>query len=72
MEIDECLPRPCENGGTCTDLVNGYHCDCLTDFEVWYMENTSICTLIFVNALSMQSIITTAYTCSRVSTVMLT
>ena len=34
MEIDECLPRPCENGGTCTDLVNGYRCDCPTDFEV--------------------------------------
>ena len=34
MEIDECLPRPCENGGTCTDLVNGYRCNCPTDFEV--------------------------------------
>ena len=41
MEIDECLPRPCENGGTCTDLVNGYHCNCPTDFEVWYTQCTS-------------------------------
>ena len=41
MEIDECLPRPCENGGTCTDLVNEYHCNCPTDFEVWYTQYTS-------------------------------
>ena len=34
MEIDECLPRPCENGGTCTDLVNGYHCNCSSEFSV--------------------------------------
>ena len=41
MEIDECLPRPCDNGGTCTDLVNGYHCNCPTDFEVLYTQYTS-------------------------------
>ena len=34
MEIDECLPHPCENGGTCTDLVNGYRCDCSSEFSV--------------------------------------
>ena len=34
VDIDECLPRPCENGGTCTDLVNGYRCDCGSEFMV--------------------------------------
>ena len=62
MEIDECLPRPCENGGTCTDLVNGYRCNCPTDFEVY-----GTCT-----TLNNLTIITTAYICFRVSTVMLT
>ena len=27
-EINECDPNPCENGGTCKDLENGYECDC--------------------------------------------
>ncbi|XP_041982769.1 cubilin-like [Aricia agestis] len=25
---DECQSHPCENGGTCLNLVNGYHCLC--------------------------------------------
>ena len=32
--IDDCLPRPCVNGGTCIDQVNGYRCQCTDDFEV--------------------------------------
>ena len=27
-EIDECLPGPCKNGGTCDDYINSYTCDC--------------------------------------------
>ena len=27
-EIDECLPGPCKNGGTCHDHINAYTCDC--------------------------------------------
>uniref|UniRef100_A0A667ZML7 Delta-like protein n=1 Tax=Myripristis murdjan TaxID=586833 RepID=A0A667ZML7_9TELE len=26
--IDECAPNPCNHGGTCQDLVNGYKCHC--------------------------------------------
>ncbi|XP_039746472.1 cubilin [Pararge aegeria] len=26
--INECQSHPCENGGTCLNLVNGYHCLC--------------------------------------------
>ena len=27
-DINECSSGPCENGGTCTDEVCGYICDC--------------------------------------------
>ena len=27
-EINECKSNPCRNGGTCTDLVDGYSCSC--------------------------------------------
>ena len=27
-DIDECASGPCQNGGTCTDQVNGYLCQC--------------------------------------------
>jgi len=26
--IDECLSDPCQNGGTCVDMVGGYFCRC--------------------------------------------
>ena len=28
VNIDECSPNPCQNGGKCTDLINGYNCTC--------------------------------------------
>ena len=28
VEIDECASDPCINGGTCSDLVNMFSCDC--------------------------------------------
>lgn len=27
-DIDECASNPCQNGGTCSDEVNGYSCAC--------------------------------------------
>jgi hypothetical protein len=27
-QINECASTPCQNGGTCKDLVNGYQCTC--------------------------------------------
>lgn len=31
-EIDECAMNPCENNGTCTDLIADYYCDCEPGF----------------------------------------
>ena len=32
LDIDECGSNPCENGGTCTDLQDGYSCACEPGF----------------------------------------
>lgn len=39
-DIDECRPDPCQNNGTCTDLVNDYHCDCVAGFNGTNCENS--------------------------------
>ena len=31
-DIDECASQPCQNGSTCTDLVDGYQCSCVSGF----------------------------------------
>ncbi|XP_036985754.2 protocadherin Fat 4 isoform X1 [Artibeus jamaicensis] len=31
-DIDECLPSPCHNGGTCHNLVGGFSCSCSEGF----------------------------------------
>ena len=28
VDINECESNPCQNGGICTDVVNGYTCKC--------------------------------------------
>ncbi|KAG8287075.1 Fibulin-7 [Homalodisca vitripennis] len=28
VDVDECASAPCQNGGTCVDLVDGYRCVC--------------------------------------------
>lgn len=32
-DINECSSGPCQNGGTCTDGVNGYTCRCVSGWE---------------------------------------
>lgn len=39
-DIDDCLPGPCRNHGTCTDLVNDYQCDCVAGFNGKNCENS--------------------------------
>ncbi len=31
-DIDDCSPDPCLNGGTCSDLVDGYSCACAAGY----------------------------------------
>ena len=31
--VDVCAAEPCQNGGTCHDVGNGYTCDCAPGFE---------------------------------------
>jgi hypothetical protein len=38
-DINECLSTPCQNGGTCLDLVNGYNCTCALLFSGSRCEN---------------------------------
>ena len=32
-EILECASSPCQFGGRCEDLINGYKCHCMAGFE---------------------------------------
>lgn len=41
-DIDECLPDPCHNNGTCTDLVNNYRCNCAAGFNGTNCENSKL------------------------------
>ena len=32
VDIDNCSPNPCQNGGACTDEVAGYSCSCAAGY----------------------------------------
>lgn len=32
IDIDDCKPNPCLNGGRCTDWINDFKCICKTGF----------------------------------------
>lgn len=33
LDFDECGSNPCQHGGTCTDLINGYTCSCYPAYQ---------------------------------------
>ena len=33
VDINECSSNPCKNGGSCTDLVNGFSCSCVAGYN---------------------------------------
>ena len=33
LDTDDCAPMPCRNGGSCTEQVNGYACNCVDGYE---------------------------------------
>ena len=39
-EINECIPDPCQNKATCTNLVNDYNCTCVLGFNGTNCENS--------------------------------
>ena len=40
LDIDDCQLQPCQNNGTCYDLVNDYRCECLVGFNGTNCENS--------------------------------
>ena len=32
VDIDECATSPCQNGGSCNDQINGYTCNCTSQY----------------------------------------
>ena len=41
LDIDDCQSDPCQNNGTCRDLVNDYRCDCVAGFNGTNCENST-------------------------------
>jgi jagged-like protein len=33
LDVDECASAPCQNGGTCVDLVDSFRCICPSGWE---------------------------------------
>ena len=33
LDIDDCSPNPCQNGGTCADGINTYDCVCAAGYR---------------------------------------
>lgn len=42
LDINECDPNPCANGGSCTDLINRYICDCPAPFGGMNCEEDTV------------------------------
>ena len=43
IDINECESNPCENGGTCTDMEDGYMCACESGFTGADCQTGNIC-----------------------------
>ena len=45
-DINDCDPNPCENEGTCDDLVNGYHCQCVVGYTGATCQTSTLITVV--------------------------
>ncbi|KAI2527782.1 sushi, nidogen and EGF like domains 1, partial [Homo sapiens] len=43
MDVDDCSPDPCLNGGSCVDLVGNYTCLCAEPFKGLRCETVVTC-----------------------------
>ena len=44
-DINECASTPCDNGGTCTDSVDGYACTCIAGYTGVHCETCMLTSL---------------------------
>ena len=66
--INECASAPCQNGGTCTDLINGFTCVCVAGFSgVLCQTNINECSSTPCQSGGTCTDITNGYTCACVS-----
>ena len=42
VDVNECSSNPCNNGGSCSDLVNSYTCECAEGYDGLYCDNGEI------------------------------
>ena len=42
-DTDECASNPCQFGGNCTDLINGYNCTCSDGYMGALCETGDFC-----------------------------
>ena len=41
-DVDECASDPCDNGGSCDDMVAGYNCTCAAGFTGTNCETSKL------------------------------
>ena len=53
VDLEECASNPCQNGGSCRELVNAFECDCDNTGEHHYTGDTCQSTLCTVSSLDL-------------------